>query len=107
MNPFQSLGYLALLPRILKTLTNLEKFIMASVAELNTKLNELQTTIADERTQVGTLITTIEQLKAALAEAEVEVDLSAEIAAVDAAIAGVKNIAPDEVAPVEPAEPVA
>lgn len=76
-------------------------------AALALKLDQLKETIQTERTQVTeavkTLSTKVDELKAQIANMP-EVDLSAEIAAVDAAIAEVQSIMPDPA--VDPTEEV-
>lgn len=104
------LSKVRLLPSIVTTLSKMESRIMSTVADLQAKLTELNTTIADEHSEVTskieTLTTTVEELKAAIA-AQPEVDLSAEVAAVDQAIAAVKGIYEPEATPVvEPETPV-
>jgi len=81
---------------------------MAGIETLKTKLEELNETIAAERAEVSTalesLTTSVDELKAKVASLEEQlatpIDLSAEIAKVEEAIAATQNIFTDTTPPV-------
>jgi chromosome segregation ATPase len=86
----------------------LEK-IMAGIETLNTKLTELNETIASEHAEVttalGALSLSVDELKAKVVSLEEQlatpIDLSAEIAKVEKAIAATQDIFTDTPPPVE------
>lgn len=91
-------------PPLHKLLENL----MAGTDTLNLKLDELNETIASERAEVtaalGTLSTSVDELKAKVTSLEEQlatpIDLSAEIAKVEEAIAATQSIFTDTTPPV-------
>jgi Tfp pilus assembly protein PilO len=92
-------------PPLQKLLAN----IMAGTETLNTKLDELNETIASERSEVTTALetlrTSVDELKAKVTALEEQLatslDLTAEIAKVEQAIADTQNIFTDTPPPVE------
>lgn len=83
--------------------------IMAKIQELEAKVDELTQAIADEHAQVtealANLQTTVDELTAALAEAGTPEDVQRLIDKVNADLAAVKQIIPDDTE--EPEEPIA
>lgn len=83
--------------------------IMAGIETLNSKLTELNETIASERAEVTTALETlslsVDELKAKIASLEEQmarpIDLSAQIAKVEEAIAATQDIFSDTTPPVE------
>lgn len=87
---------------------NLENRLMAGLTELRESVNELNATIATEQEQVAAAVQGLAEKVADLTEALeglTDIDLSAEVAAVNEAIAAVKAIYEPATA-VEVVEPV-